>query len=365
MFRIRPIAAKPTRSSRGNIIEPDNSFRKDDAMKTGHWTALVVGLAAVPGWFAPVQAAAPTAEWTVSGPFIHQNLAVYLLHGKDTYSGKKFLTLQEALERKQIIVHETGTVNELQIENVSAEFEVFIQAGDIVKGGRQDRVLAYDLIVPVESGKVSMSSFCVEAGRWQQRGGEDAGQFSQSTGQLPGKALRLAVRSARQQGQVWEKVKEQQDKLSRKLNKSVADARSPSSLQLTLENKELQAQVDAYVAKLKKCLSDKRDVVGLAVAINGNIEGAEVYGSSALLRKMWPKLLHAAAVDAFVERQKGRRYELVEPDEIRAFLAVKGEGKTTETKVNDRIRVTTRQDENGVCIETRDQEKKRALIHGS
>lgn len=334
-------------------------------MKTGHGTALLGSLMAISAWLTPTPAAEPTLGETLSGPFIHQNLTIYLIHGKDIYLGKKFLTLQEALERKQILVHETGTVNELQLENVSSEFEVFIQAGDIVKGGRQDRVLAYDLIVPVESGKVPLSSFCVEAGRWQQRGGEDAGQFSQSTGQLPGKALRLAVRSARQQGQVWQKVKEQQDKLSRKLNKNVADARSPTSLQLTLEDKELQARVDAYVAKLRKCLDDKPDVVGFAVAINGNIEAAEVYGSSALFQKMWPKLLRAAAVDAFAEQQKGRRYELVEPDEIRAFLSARGEGKASETKVNDRIHVTTRQDDKGVFIETLDQKNKGAMIHRS
>src|SRR6266481_5055923 len=94
-------------------------------------------------------------------------------------------------------------------------------------------VLAYDLIVPPRSGKVRLASFCVEAGRWQQRGGEDARAFSRSAGQLPGKALRLAVSSARQQGQVWEKVKEQQEKLGRRLNKNVADPRpwmlSPSN----------------------------------------------------------------------------------------------------------------------------------------
>jgi hypothetical protein len=333
-------------------------------MKTGHWTALVGSLISISGCYALSQAA-PAPGWTLSGPFIHQNLAIYFIHGKDSYPGKKFLTLQEALERKQILVHETGTVNELQVENVSSESEVFIQAGDIVKGGRQDRVLAYDLIVPVESGKVPLASFCVEAGRWQQRGGEDSGRFSQSTGQLPGKALRLAVRSSRQQGQVWEKVKEQQDKLSRKLNKSVADARSPTSLQLTLEDKELQTRVDAYVAKLQKCLADKPDVVGFAVTINGNIEGAEVYGSSALFHKMWPKLLRAAAVDAFAEQQKGRRFEFVEPEEIRALLTARGEGKTRETKVNDRIHVTTHQDEKGVAIETRDLKNKGAVIHRS
>jgi hypothetical protein len=334
-------------------------------MKTAHALALAASLLAISAEFVSSQAAAPDPEWTLSGPFIYQNLAIYLIHGKNTHPDKKLLTLQEALEQKQILVHETGTVNELQIENVSSEFEVFIQAGDIVKGGRQDRVLAYDLIVPVESGKVPLASFCVEAGRWQQRGGEDAGRFSQSTGQLPGKALRLAVRSARQQNMVWEKVKEQQDKLSRKLNKSVADARSPTSLQLTLEDKELQARVDAYVAKLQKCLADKPDVIGFAMTINGNIEGAEMYGSSALFRKMWPKLLRAAAVDAFAEQLKGRRYELVERDEIRAFLSAKSEGKASETKVNDRIHVTTRPTANGVASETRDLENKGAVIHRS
>jgi hypothetical protein len=335
-------------------------------MKTGHWAALVVCASAIAGWFAlPESSAAPAPQWALSGPFIYQNLAVYLIHGKDSHPSKKLLTLQEALQRKQIIVHETGSVNELQLENVSSEFEVFIQAGDIVKGGQQDRVLAYDLIVPAKSGKVPLAAFCVEHGRWQGRGAEDAKRFSQSTGQLPGKALRLAVGSARQQGQVWEKVKEQQDKLSRRLNMNVADARSPSSLQLTLENKELQARVDAYVARLEKCLADRPDVIGFAVTINGKIEGAEVYGSSALFRKMWPKLLRAAAVDAFTEQQKGRRYELAEPDEIRAFLAALGRGEPTTTKVNDRIHVTTRKAENGVSIETRDMENKGALIHRS
>lgn len=335
-------------------------------MKTGHGMAFVVIGTALAGWIAsPDSSAAPAPGWALSKPFIYQNLAVYLVQGKDRHPGKKFLTLQEALEQKQIIVHETGSVNQLQLENVSSEFEVFIQAGDIVKGGRQDRVLAYDLIVPARSGKVPLSAFCVEAGRWQGRGAEDAGRFSQSTGQLPGKALRLAVGSSRQQGQVWEKVKEQQEKLSRKLNKNVADPRSPSSLQLTLEDKELKSRIDAYVARLEKCLENQPDTIGFVVTVNGKIEGAEVYGSSALFRKMWPKLLRAAAVDAFTEQQKGRRYELAEDDEIRAFLAAGDRGKAAETKVNDRIHVTTRANESGICIETRDEASKGVTIHRS
>ena len=139
-------------------------------MKSGLCVALVLGLVAMvarPAGAEPPGAA--PADWSVSEPFTHQNLAVYLIHGKDVLPGKKFLPLQEALEQKLVIVHETGTVNQLAVENLSPDAEVFIQAGDIVKGGRQDRVLAYDLIVPARSGKMPIASFCVEAGRWQPR----------------------------------------------------------------------------------------------------------------------------------------------------------------------------------------------------
>ena len=103
----------------------------------------------------------------------------------------------------------------------------------------------------------------------------------------------------------------------------------------------------------------------LVVTINGKLEGAEVYGSSALMRKMGPQLLKAAAVDAFAEQQQGRQYELVETDEIQAFLTEAGKGKRTDTEVNGRIRVTTRQREAALTIETRDQDHNGAVLHRS
>lgn len=346
-------------------------------MKTTCWVALGVGLAAALAASAAAQSA--VASPTVSGPFKHRNLAVYLIHGKDAVPGKNFLTLQEALEAKKIVVHETGSVGQLAVENLSADEEVFIQAGDIVKGGQQDRVLAYDLVVSARSGKVPIASFCVEHGRWSRRGTEDAGRFSQSTGQLPGRALRLAVRSDRDQGQVWDKVREQQDKLARRLSKDVTDPRSRSSLQLTLENPDLQAKVDRYVAALEQCISTKReggkgpdkgdasqsDVIGVVFAINGRIESAETYGAADLMRRIWPKLLRTAAIDAFTEHQPGRRYEPAEADEVAAFLAEGAQGKGTDKEVSRRIVVTTREGPTALSMETRDRGHKDAVLHHS
>ena len=60
----------------------------------------------------------------VSGPFVHENLAVYLIHGEDRVDGRKFATLEEAMDKKLVIVHETSNVGKLHIENVSGDVYV-------------------------------------------------------------------------------------------------------------------------------------------------------------------------------------------------------------------------------------------------
>src|SRR5438105_1230305 len=91
-------------------------------------------------------------ECNISNPFNYNNLTIFLIHGKDKAKQKSYLTLQEAMEQKKLIVHETGSVNELAVENVSENEEVYIQSGDIIKGGKQDRVFAFDFVVPARSG---------------------------------------------------------------------------------------------------------------------------------------------------------------------------------------------------------------------
>src|SRR5207237_7597839 len=91
----------------------------------------------------------------------------------------------------------------------------FTQTGDIGRGGRQDRLMAMDMIVPPKSGKLPIASFCCESGRWQKRGGEDAAAFNKSDKAAANKDVKLALNSARDQGQVWEKVKQAQMKLAK------------------------------------------------------------------------------------------------------------------------------------------------------
>ncbi|MFN2491704.1 MAG: ARPP-1 family domain-containing protein [Pyrinomonadaceae bacterium] len=300
-------------------------------------------------------------DFRLSGPFTHKNLSIFLVHGKDLVSGKTFLTLQEALEQKKVVVYETKDVNELSIENLSNE-DVYVQSGDIVKGGQQDRMLAVDLIVPPRSGKLPIEAFCVEHGRWSGRGNERAAVFSSSADVVATKEIKLAAKRSNSQSGVWESVTVAQDKLSQNVGTQVNSSLSPSSLQLAVENGKVQENSDAYIQALAQIVNKSDDVIGYVFAINGTVNSADVYASNALFKKLWPKLLKANAVEAIAETRAGK-FEPPKPENIKAFLADSEKGSATEKEVSARVGLVTREDENNIVFETRDRAQKDVVIH--
>ena len=306
-----------------------------------------------------------TGDYRISGPYTHENLTIFLVHGKNTLSGKKFLTLQEAMQKKVVIVHETKDVNELAIENVSRDEEVYVQSGDIVKGGQQDRVLAVDLIVPPRSGRIPIAAFCVEQGRWQKRGQEAVGKFESSNESLATRDLKLAANKTKSQAEVWAKVSEAQEKLSSNVGAPVTESVSVSSLQLSLENKKVKEVTESYIRKLSGIINGKADVIGFAFAINGKLNSSDVYGSNALFQKLWPKLLKASAVEALAELQKGAKFETVRAESVQEFFAAAEDGKPSESNVTKRVKMVTRETDDQIVFETRDQDQGAAVVHRS
>lgn len=330
---------------------------------------------------------AEAAETTVSGPFIHDNLAIYLVHGKSA-DGPVPLTLEEALDKGGVEVRETGNVNALEIENLG-DAEVFIQAGDIVKGGRQDRVLAVSLLLAPHSGKVPISAFCVEHGRWAQRGVESDKKFLSASQSLPSREAKLAMRSvpveadvrpaattgnvqqqrpagridnghaglgtANAQGDVWAKVGEIQDKLSANLGAKVRAEASESSLQLSLENERLAAAQKDYVDALSPRARKGDNAIGYVFAVNGKINSADVYGSNALFAKLMPRALKAAATEAI--GHKGDLPKAIEPTAkaVEAFLAeaTKAEPVPSATPPIKGLEVESRKSKAALQSETR------------
>lgn len=274
-------------------------------MKSSRFGIAVLGVALFGLWYAgggtgSLPAARAEALPQVERPVAHANLNVYFLRGPDAVRDAKVMTLQEALETGRAVVHETSNVNVLAVENLSADTELFVQSGDIVKGGKQDRVAATDVLLSPRSGAVPLPAHCVEQGRWTNRGGEKVEAFASSNGTIAGKELKYANASGNQSA-VWQNVQGNQTKLNDNLKTTVNAAVSPTSFQLTLEAPALRARVTEYEAALRAAGEGRSDIIGAVFVVNGQITGAEVYGSNALFRKAWPKLLNSASVEAVAD----------------------------------------------------------------
>ena len=313
---------------------------------------------------APANEAAP--GYRVSGPFTHENLSLYFVHG-EADKGPIPLTLEEALAKQRIRVDETGQVNELALENLGDE-EVFIQAGDIVKGGRQDRVIGVSLLVPGKSGRIPISSFCVEQGRWTARGGEAADRFSSSALGISSRRAKMAIfepakpapgpgadlpnfrsdTSARQM-RVWEDVARTQQKLGDNVGAPVASGASRTSLQLSLENEKLAEAKAPYLKALFDAASKEDDIVGYVFAVNGKINSGDVYPSNGLFKKMWTKLLNSSVTEAIGDKN-GAAGTPPTTREVLAFLDEAEKGKASMREVSD-VKVETRESEKSLYSE--------------
>jgi hypothetical protein len=306
-------------------------------------------------------------DYRISGPAVHENLAIFFIHGTDA-GGPAPVTLQEALSKGAVRVIETGNVNQLDIENLGGE-EVFVQSGDIVKGGQQDRVLSVSLLLPPRSGRIPIGAFCVEQGRWSARGKEDAKGFSSAYAAVPSREAKIALKqtdtpyrtaspdradasTSGRQRQVWTNVSKIQEKLAGSLGAGVASPQSATSLQLTLENDKLKTAQSAYLEALQPAGEKDPDIIGYVFAINGKLNSADLYPSNSLFRKMWPKLLSANATEAIGERAGAS--EAPPPiDTVKVFLDAARRGDIMEREVIKNVRLEKREDEKTLYFETR------------
>jgi hypothetical protein len=339
------------------------------------WAALGVGGGA---------AAAQGAQ-RISGPHVHANLAVYLIHGADASGSDKVpLTLAEALSKGSVQVTETGRVNELRVENTGGE-EVFIQAGDIVKGGRQDRVLVVSLLLPPRSGAVPISSFCVEPGRWSARGGEDPTRFASASETMPSRRALLVLASppparaadarapdarpanaraeneqrrggddtANRQREVWDSVAKTQSNLAAGLGAPVTATQSATSLQLSLEHAVLKEAQAPFLAALEAPGLEDGDVIGYVAAINGRPVSANVYPSHGLFRKVWPKQLAAVVTEAIGDPAGASPPPAPTTGAVEAFLAAPERGTPQERKTAADMSQETREGDGALYTEAR------------
>ncbi len=303
----------------------------------------------------------------ISEASTYRNLAIYLLHLPPAAPDRFFLTLEEALRTGGARVHETGRVGEVEIENLTGA-DLYAQAGDVVKGGWQDRALGMDCIVPHRqrrSRRMRVRTFCVERGRWQQRAGEGSPNTFKASGQTAGsRELKLSIRETCSQMGVWSSVDAAQAKLSRSVGLDVRSPLSPSSLPLAVENEAVRRRVAGYVETLGNLLTDQPDAVGFAFAINGRLNSADLYAAPELFRKLWPKLLDAAALEALAEAHApGVTRAIPTAKEVSVWLRRARRGRKTRHAVTPRVTLVVRKTAGQVSFETIDAAQQNLCVH--
>jgi hypothetical protein len=189
---------------------------------------------------------------------------------------------------------ESDEVNKLYIQNTSKD-SVFIMAGEVVKGGKQDRVIAMDMVIPPNSEPIDLSVFCVEHGRWTYDGSAAADGFT-GHANVANTSVRKAAVVSKNQSEVWSKVEEVT---------TANDAQTSTGTLNALEkDADYQKELKDYEAKFGGVPSSMPSVIGL-VAVTGNrVIGCDMFATPDLFRNAYPDLLKSYASEAITSGAK-------------------------------------------------------------
>jgi hypothetical protein len=177
---------------------------------------------------------------------------------------------------------------------------LLLLAGEIVTGGKQDRVIGRDRIVPPHAEPVDLSVFCVEPGRWT----GTTEKFGSSSSTFAQPSVRNRAMAARDQGQMWSEVGKSNRAMVAAVPQAGAAIAGSSSYSTVNDAKEVQHEVDKVAQPITRSyeslIKQLRDnnAVGVVVAVNGNLEWADLFASGELLQKYWPKLVRSYAAES-------------------------------------------------------------------
>ena len=230
--------------------------------------------------------------------------------GPTDATGDQLLVLDEAMAARQVTIKEIsdGTVNSLTFVNKASQ-PVFLLAGEVIIGGKQDRIIGRNTVIPANTTQ-EVPVYCVEHGRWTVQTKEFASARALAHGRLRGQASYAA------QQDVWNEVAAKN--VARKTVTPSDTYRRVAQQQSDGTLATMEKQVDAALAKLPA--ADRSRMVGYAVALNGSLATVDVFGSPALFKKLETKLVRSYLTEAVDVRARPN----IEPPtaaDIKGFMA--------------------------------------------
>jgi hypothetical protein len=206
-------------------------------------------------------------------------------------------------------------VNTLVLVNHSDK-PLLLLAGEIVTGGKQDRVIAKDRIVPAGSDPIDLGVFCIEPGRWTESSatfGAAAKGAAHSFMVQP--SVRQNAMVDKDQRAVWDSVHgaivQMNAAAAPAASGSLGGPRSVNAMNTTSYAKAMQdsavsEKVDEAAAPVMKSRDQvlaqlrQEHAVGVVVAVRGEIVWADLFAGTDLLARYWTKLVRSYAAESLV-----------------------------------------------------------------
>jgi hypothetical protein len=292
-------------------------------------------------------------DYKLLDPITHGNLTVFPVVSARSHDTSQFLTLDEGVRSGEVVITEAGNlhtmvrrrpipngfvnvparVNSLVLVN-NSERPLILLAGEIVTGGKQDRVVGKDRIVPAESDPIDLGVFCVEPHRWV----ETSFKFDTHASVMAQPSVRKKAMADKSQEQVWAEVGKAKLQMADNLraaaapplragsgtgvgsglgtgsagvpmsraeaNDALLAVDGTSSYAAARANKVVEKQIESITEPMQKSYESlikqlrNRNAVGVVVAVKGRIVWADLFASPGLLSKYWPKLLQSYAAEA-------------------------------------------------------------------
>lgn len=294
------------------------------------------------------------SSYRVLAPIESGNLLLFPVVESGKIPASPFITLDEGIKNGQVEVTEAGNVrglvrlrptrgrtddsvlrshplpdpptyrgdqvNTLVLVN-NSDKPLLLLAGEIVTGGKQDRIVGKDRIVPAQSDPIDLGVFCIEHGRWT----EDTATFRSSA---KASAQSLMVQpSVREKAMVDKNQQEVWDSVHGSIagalaaprpgiavaepRNAVPDANSlgTTSYARAMQSAVINEKVDEAAAPLMKSreqvlekLREER-AVGVVVAVRGEIVWADIFSDTDLLSRYWTKLVRSYAAESLMADQ--------------------------------------------------------------
>ena len=248
--------------------------------------------------------------------------------------------------------------------------DLFIQAGEVLRGGNQDRAVAGDFIIPAprhEPESVMVPVFCAEPERSSPMRGGTPDLFTQFDQVCPGQKLKKELRLGTQED-VWREITAMRDVVFDIVSYNGTRSTPLYSLWMLIELLEAQSWLTPYLLSLLPLAEANMEATGAVFMLGGKFNSAELYATPALFQQLWPKLLWAVTVETLVEQKTAiapGTGTLPTKGDVTVWLAGgHRRGAVGHTnKINKRVHRRIRSGGGVFCFETLDQDQDGLCVH--